>query len=340
MTGRKRFLRVTLCYGTRPQMHTRLRFCLTHSALAGRSSRRSAALGVRAERSALSTARRVPPGSLPGDRLGLSRPSRQPRSCPEQPRSSTANTQQWRSSSATPRARSGARSPRTRKAYPWCTWRRVCDPPEPDFPEEANRRVVDVSAHLLCAPSAAAVRLQAEYAPGAVRRERPCGQGMSVRHLRLGPAAGERAAVCPGHGAPGGAHRGSRGPGTLLDALGPLRLSECSCSSHPAAPDRRWNASISSTCLHRSTYALPRCGYLETIAAGRDAAVVITHLRRPPTGGLLASHAVHYAEERNPRCLVAAGANALLPARSARHRLAALVEEQRGRRLRWPCNLR
>ena len=59
---------------------------------------------------------------------------------------------------------------------------------EPDLPEEANRRVVDILAHLLCAPSArAASRLRSEGTPGAV-----VVTGMSRATCRRGTSASRR----------------------------------------------------------------------------------------------------------------------------------------------------
>ena len=78
-------------------------------------------------------------------------------------------------------------------------------------------------------------------------------------------------------------------------------------------------------------------GYLETIAAVRDAAAVVTD-----SGGIqreaywLGTPCVTLRGETEWEETVAAGANALLPARWAPVRLAALVEEQRSRRRQAP----
>ena len=59
---------------------------------------------------------------------------------------------------------------------------------EPNLPEEANRRVVDVLSQLLLAPcESAAARLRAESTPGRVVTTGDVARDVLARHLRLAP---------------------------------------------------------------------------------------------------------------------------------------------------------
>src|SRR5215213_6867010 len=59
---------------------------------------------------------------------------------------------------------------------------------EPNLPEEVNRRVVDVMATLLCAPSSAsAARLRSEQAPGSIVTTGDVARDVLVRHIALAP---------------------------------------------------------------------------------------------------------------------------------------------------------
>ena len=77
---------------------------------------------------------------------------------------------------------------------------------EPNLPEEANRRVVDVLAHLLCAPSAAApARLKAEQVPGTIATTGDIARDALMRHFALAPQITEHASLRAQH-SPSSAH--------------------------------------------------------------------------------------------------------------------------------------
>ena len=207
---------------------------------------------------------------------------------------------------------------------------------EPDLPEEANRRVVDVLAHLLCAPSAAAAeRLRTEHAPGEISVTGDVARDVLARHLRLAPppSCGKPFAIATAHRAALTSDRAALA--ALLAALGalgfPVRL-----PLHPRTRDALQRFGLLNSLPPTVAISAP-LGYLEMIAAVRDAAVVITD-----SGGLqreaywLGTPCVTIREETEWVETVTAGANALVPAHAAPGSLAAVVSEQCRRRERAP----
>jgi len=204
---------------------------------------------------------------------------------------------------------------------------------EPDLPEEANRRVVDVLAQLLCAPSvAAAERLRLERSPGEVSVTGDVARDVLVRHTRLAPAAaaaGEPFALVTAHRA--ALTSDPAALAGLLAALGGLGL-PVRLPLHPRTRDALRRYGLVHDVPPNVTLS-PPLGYLEMIAAVRDAAVVITD-----SGGLqreaywLGTPCVTVRGETEWIETVTAGANTLLPAHAAPTALAGLVAELRRRR--------
>jgi UDP-N-acetylglucosamine 2-epimerase len=203
---------------------------------------------------------------------------------------------------------------------------------EPDLPEEANRRVVDVLAHLLCAPSAAAAeRLRTERAPGIVAETGDVARDVLTHHLRMAPppATREPFALVTAHRA--ALTSDPEGMAALLAALGGLGLPVL-LPLHPRTRDALRQYGLMDSIPQAVTVSSP-LGYLEMIAAVRDAVVVITD-----SGGLqreaywLGTPCVTIREETEWGETVAAGANALLPAHAAPRSLTALVDQQCRRR--------
>ena len=205
---------------------------------------------------------------------------------------------------------------------------------EPDLPEEANRRVVDVLAHLLCAPSdAAAERLRMERAPGEISITGDVARDVLVRHLRIAPppSDGEPFALVTAHRA--ALTSDPAGLAALFAALGGLGL-PVRLPLHPRTRDALQRYGLLGSIPRTVTIGAP-LGYLEMIAAVRDAAVVITD-----SGGLqreaywLGTPCVTLRGETEWVETVTAGANALWPVQAAPESLATLVGEQCRRRAR------
>ncbi|MGH7499279.1 MAG: non-hydrolyzing UDP-N-acetylglucosamine 2-epimerase [Gemmatimonadales bacterium] len=202
---------------------------------------------------------------------------------------------------------------------------------EPNLPEETNRRVVDVLGQLLCAPSAAAeARLRAEESPGVVVNTGDVARDVLLRHLTIAPpsqpgapfvlATFHRAALTSDPDA----------LAALIDALASLDM-PILLPLHP----RTRGALERFDLLRRLPAAVDMrvpLGYLEMVAAVRDAAVVITD-----SGGLqreaywLGTPCVTIRGETEWTETVACGANALVPALDAPRLLAATVAAQRNR---------
>ena len=146
---------------------------------------------------------------------------------------------------------------------------------EPNLPEEINRRVVDVMSALLCAPSpASAARLEAEQVCGKVIITGDVARDVLLQHAKLIPpprsatpfalATIHRAALCSD-------------PDTLdtvLQALGRLGI-PVMLPAHPRLRQVLERNRLSDR-LPSSISLQPPLGYLETIAAIRDATVVVT----------------------------------------------------------------
>jgi UDP-GlcNAc3NAcA epimerase len=200
---------------------------------------------------------------------------------------------------------------------------------EPNLPEETNRRVVDVLAHVLCAPSAAAdARLRAEQAPGTVVNTGDVARDVLLRHLRIAPPprSGPPFVLATFHRAALTADRDALA--ALIDALAGLGM-PILLPLHPRTRGalerfdllRRLPASVD--------LRVP-LGYLEMIAAVRDAAVVITD-----SGGLqreaywLGTPCVTIRGETEWTETLGCGANALVPATDAPRLLGDTVAAQR-----------
>jgi UDP-GlcNAc3NAcA epimerase len=207
---------------------------------------------------------------------------------------------------------------------------------EPDLPEEVNRRVVDVLAHLLCAPSeAAAARLRSEQAPGTVVTTGDVARDVLMRHLRIAPSAGGRPpfALATAHRAALTSDREALA--ALLSGLGRLAMPVL-LPLHPRTREALERFGLLAA-VPASVELRPPMGYVETIAAVRDAAIVITD-----SGGLqreaywLGTPCITVRGETEWVETLECGANALLPPRAAPRRLGELVAEQRRRRRESP----
>jgi UDP-N-acetylglucosamine 2-epimerase len=207
---------------------------------------------------------------------------------------------------------------------------------EPNLPEEANRRVVDALAHVLCAPcEGAAARLRAEHAPGAVVVTGDVARDVLIRNLRVAPAPSAQApfALATAHRAALTASRAALAD--LVSALGtidlPVRL-----PLHPRTRAALERFGLMDA-LPSGVEIGPPLGYLELLAAVRDAAVVVTD-----SGGVqreaywLGTPCVTLRTETEWDETVAAGANALVPPGSASEQLAAVVGRQRRLRAARP----
>jgi UDP-N-acetylglucosamine 2-epimerase len=207
---------------------------------------------------------------------------------------------------------------------------------EPGLPEEANRRLVDAIADLLCAPSErCAERLREERAPGAVVATGDVAHDILLRSLRVAPAprAGEPFALATVHRA-----ALTSDPEKLrmvLGALGSLGLPVV-FPMHPRTRHALEHYGLGDAVPPTVTVREP-FGYLETIAAVRDAAVVVTD-----SGGLqreaywLGTPCVTLRAETEWAETVECGANALVPPDAAPSRLAGVARAQCGRRNGWP----
>jgi UDP-GlcNAc3NAcA epimerase len=207
---------------------------------------------------------------------------------------------------------------------------------EPNLPEEVNRRIVDVISTLLCVPSAAiASNLRAERAPGHIVITGDVGRDVLLRHMRLAPSSGTTMpfALATIHRA--ALTDNANALRSVMDALGELGMPVVL----PAHPRTRFalegygllNSMPSSVSLH------PPMGYLETIAAVRDATVVVTD-----SGGLqreaywLGTPCVTLRGETEWLETLECGANALVPPLAARGMLATTVSEQCRRKREKP----
>jgi UDP-N-acetylglucosamine 2-epimerase len=200
---------------------------------------------------------------------------------------------------------------------------------EPNLPEEANRRVVDALAHLLCAPcEGASDRLRAEQVPGAVVVTGDVARDVLIRSLGVAPAPSAHPPF-----ALATAHRAAitASPAALADlisALGTIGLS-VRLPLHPRTRAALEHFGLMPA-LPPSVEIGPPLGYLELLAAVRDAAVVVTD-----SGGVqreaywLGTPCVTVRAETEWGETVAAGANALVPPGFAREQLAAVVDRQR-----------
>jgi UDP-GlcNAc3NAcA epimerase len=207
---------------------------------------------------------------------------------------------------------------------------------EAGLPEEGNRRVVDVLAHVLCAPSrSAADRLAAEYLPGSIALTGDIARDALERHLAVAapPVARGPFALATLHRAALTSDREALH--SAMMALGEVGL-PVMFPAHPRTRQALERFGLMSA-LPASVTVSPPLGYLESIAAVRDAEVVITD-----SGGLqreaywLRTPCVTLRGETEWGETVESGANALLPAIDAPGRLAGVVGDQRRRRKEAP----
>ena len=189
---------------------------------------------------------------------------------------------------------------------------------EPGLPEEVNRRVVDVLGSLLCAPSArSADRLRAESVAGSVVTTGDVARDVLQRCLSMAPAsgAGQPFALLTIHRAAlTGDPEGLRG---VLASVGALELPVL-FPMHPRTRSALESFGLLDAVPRSVSLRVPM-GYLETIAAVRDAAIVITD-----SGGLQreaywqGTACVTLRAETEWAETVACGANALVPPEAAR----------------------
>jgi UDP-GlcNAc3NAcA epimerase len=207
---------------------------------------------------------------------------------------------------------------------------------EPDLPEEVNRRVVDVLAHVLCAPSeVSASRLRKEQAPGTVVTTGDVARDVLLRHLRVAPPRAGRTpfALATAHRAALTADREALA--ALLAGLGRIGMPVL-LPLHPRTRKALERFELLAA-VPAAVELRPPMGYLETIAAVRDAAIVVTD-----SGGVqreaywLGTPCITVRGETEWVETVESGANALMPPLSAPRRLAELVVEQRRRRWESP----
>ncbi len=202
---------------------------------------------------------------------------------------------------------------------------------EPNLPEEANRRVVDALGDLLCAPSAAAAaRLRAEQAPGTIVDTGDVARDVLLRHLTIAPPPrpGPPFALATFHRA--ALTDSLEALTALVGALAGLDM-PILLPLHPRTRAALERFDLLGS-LPPSVEATPPLGYLELIAAARDAAVVITD-----SGGLqreaywLGTPCVTIRGETEWTETVACGANALVPPFEAPDRLTGTVADQRAK---------
>ena len=202
---------------------------------------------------------------------------------------------------------------------------------EPGLPEEVNRRVVDVIAQLLCAPSErAAAQLRGEGTAGTVVDTGDVARDVLLRHLALAPPPAPRApfVLATAHRAALTSSREALA--ALLAGLGSLELPVL-MPLHPRTREALERFGLMHA-VPPSVELRPPMGYLETIAAVRDAVAIVTD-----SGGLQreaywhGTPCVTVRGETEWTETVACGANALVPAFEAPARLGGLVAAQRRR---------
>jgi UDP-GlcNAc3NAcA epimerase len=199
---------------------------------------------------------------------------------------------------------------------------------EPNLPEEANRRIVDVLGNLLCAPSAAsAARLRAEQVPGAVVTTGDVARDVLCHHLQLAspPKNGPPFVLATVHRA---AVTGDRDAlRSVLVGLGELGL-PVMFPAHPRTRKALERLDLLSH-LPATVHLCAPLGYLEAIAAVRDATVVVTD-----SGGLqreaywLRRPCVTLRSETEWVETLECGANALVAPVEAQEALARVVRTQ------------
>jgi len=203
---------------------------------------------------------------------------------------------------------------------------------EAGLPEETNRRVVDVLAQLLCAPShAAAEALRAENLPGSVTTTGDVARDALLRHMKLaGPPENQGSfALATLHRAALTSDRDALQ--AVLAALGEVSMPVL-LPLHPRTNQALERFDLKSRVPVNVRLTAPM-GYLESIAAVRDAAVVITD-----SGGLqreaywLHTPCVTLRSETEWRETIECGANVLVPPLDAPGTLRRVAADQLHRR--------
>ena len=199
---------------------------------------------------------------------------------------------------------------------------------EPNLPEELNRRVVDVMATLLCAPSpGSAAQLRAERVPGTIAITGDVARDVLIRHLAIAPRTNRSSpfALATIHRAAITSDRDALR--SVIQALGELGMPVL-FALHPRTRIalERFNLLAA---IPAAVSILPPLGYLEAIAAVRDATVVLTD-----SGGLqreaywLGTPCVTLRSETEWGETVECGANRLVAPLDVGKELRGAVQEQ------------
>lgn len=208
--------------------------------------------------------------------------------------------------------------------------------PEPGLPEEHNRRVVDVLADLLCAPSSAARdTLLQERVPGVTVVTGDVARDALTEHLRRIPPPADRHpfVLATAHRAALTSDRAAIA--AVLAGLGTLDLPVI----FPMHPRTRAAIDRFGLCdaVPANVRLGPPLGYTETIAAVRDAAAVVTD-----SGGIqreaywLGAPCVTLRGHTEWTETVEAGANVLVRPLDAAEILGMVVRDQMRRRAEAP----
>jgi UDP-GlcNAc3NAcA epimerase len=199
---------------------------------------------------------------------------------------------------------------------------------EPHLPEEMNRRVVDTIADLLCAPSpGSAARLRSEQLSGTIVTTGDVARDVLLAHLKLASPAQQASNF-----ALATVHRAALTSDpialqSVVEGLGELEMPVI-FAVHPRTQLALERYGLLGRIPESVSVRAP-LGYLEAIAAVRDARVVVTD-----SGGLqreaywLGSPCVTLREETEWIETVECGANLLVPPLQAKHKLAAAVRGQ------------
>jgi UDP-GlcNAc3NAcA epimerase len=207
---------------------------------------------------------------------------------------------------------------------------------ESNLPEEVNRRIVDAVATVLCAPSeGSAARLRSERVPGVIATTGDVARDVLLRHLELAPpseVASPFALATMHRAALTSEPEALR---SVLEAMGDLAMPVL-FAVHPRTQLALERYGLIDS-VPRSVSVRPPLGYLEAIAAVRDATVVITD-----SGGLqreaywLGTPCVTLRGETEWVETVECGANILVEPLQARPELPRAVMEQRRRKRENP----
>jgi UDP-N-acetylglucosamine 2-epimerase len=210
--------------------------------------------------------------------------------------------------------------------------------------EEINRRMVDATSAVLCAPSERiAERLRTERLPGRIEVTGDIARDVLVRNLSRAPAPGTVRAVDGSRGfAFATLHRAELTSDAaaltrVIGALGRLDMPVL-LPLHPRTRKVVENSGLDRR-LPESVQITAPLGYLESLSCTRDAAAVVTD-----SGGVqreaywLGTPCVTVRTETEWAETVSAGANVVLPPAEV-DRLPAVVREQIARGRNWDRDL-